>query len=483
MPRNRKSTPSLPKLFKRGKKGYYYFRRHIDGKDKWICTNSPVQRDAKTFAGNYMDAEIITIAESKRNKSAHKLGSAFVETLTKQPEVFTPLNDAHQIWIDHFPKYNDVSENSRRNYSSMFNRFVGWGKEFGIECIEAVDNSSAIRYSKYLWEQGYAGATYNMHLKHLSRVFNTVDSVKPLPHRNPFNHNNIPRIKKNQLGTIGHEPLEPQMLEAVLQKAAEVSQDYRDLFILSSQSGMRLIDSALLKWSSAEKDFLEFEPHKTRNSGNVARIPISPVLRNLLDNRKGESDIYVLPKIAEQYLYNYDYITTKCRKIFSNALGRENTVVEAKDASHRKIAASIYSFHSLRTTFMSLLASKDVSTRDAMRMMAWESPAMIQVYEKMLENARGDSDRRAIDLVHSIEELHYEVPECIIKKQLKPTKEAIEGLITHYSNVTIGKIYDMSDVAVRKWMVKFGITRNKRIVSSNVSEEDIDEIQKQLLGE
>ena len=479
----RKSTSTIPKLFKRGKKGNYYFRRLIEGKDKWICTETTTHKEAIKFANAYIDAETVTRAEAKRNSTAHKLGNSFVEVFTNKPQVFTTLEDAHQIWIDHFPGYKDVNKTTMKSYDTVFNKFVDWCKDNEIKYIESVDNSAAIKYSKHLWEEDYTGSTYNSHLKHLSRVFNKIDSIKSLPNRNPFSHHNVPRIKKNQLGTIGHEPLEPEMLEAVIAEAAKESRSYRDLIIIASQTGMRLIDAALLEFSSIQGDFLEFEPRKTRHSGNIARVPISKVLRQILNDHADEHDTYVLPDIAEHYLRNSDYVTKMCRSFFINALGEDIVNIKAEDIRHRKRAAVIYSFHSLRTTFMSLLASKDVSTRDAMRMMAWESPAMIQVYEKMLERARGDSDARAMALVNSIEELDYEVPECIIEKQLKPTGEALAGLVSQYSNVTIGKIYNMSDVAVKKWMKKFGITRPKRILSSNVSEEEINEIQKKLLEE
>ena len=478
----RKSSSIIPKLFKRGKKGKYYFRRNIEGKDKWICTEMTNHKAAVKFATDYINAETVTRAEANRNTTAHKLGSAFVETFTKKPQVFTTLEDAFKLWIDHCPGYSDVEEDTRKNYHSIFNKFINWCKENDIEYIEAVDNSAAIRYSKFLRDEGYTGSTQNGHLKHLSRVFNKIDSIKNLPNRNPFSHHNVPRIKKNRLGTIGHEPLEPDMLDAVLREAAKESQSYRDLIIISSQTGMRLVDAALLEWNSVESDFLEFIPRKTETSGNTARVPISRTLRKVLEDHAGKDDTYVLPDIANHYLKNADYIVKKCRSFFIDALGEDVVNIDASKIKNRKRAAVVYSFHSLRTTFMSLLATKDVSTRDAMRMLAWESPEMIQVYEKMLEKARGDADARAMALVNSLEELDYEIPECQVAKEFKPTKEALETLVSQYSNVTIGKIYGMSDVAVGKWMIKFGIKRSKRILSFNISDDEINEIRKQLLS-
>lgn len=131
---------------------------------------------------------------------------------------------------------------------------------------------------------------------------------------------------------------------------------------------------------------------------------------------------------------------------------------------------------------MSLLASKDVSARDAMTMMAWESPEMIQVYEKMLEKARGDSDARTMKLVNSISELHYKVPEVVLPAPvLKPTKEALADLVDRYSNITISKIYDISEAAIRKHLKKHGIIRSQRIESADLSDEEIEKIRRSLM--
>jgi integrase len=481
MPSKSKSA-LLPKIFKRGKKGYYYFRRYIKGKDKWICTQTSDQKTAIEFTSNYIDAETVTSAVQKNDTNARKLSHAFVETLTNKPQGFTSFEDAYQVWIDHFTHFCDLSDKTRKHYKTIFDAFMAWCKEHDVEYIEAVDSSVAIRYSKYLWEHGNAGSTYNAHIRHLSRVFRKIDSTEGLTNHNPFNHDNIPRIKKKMLGTIGHEPLEPDMLEAVLNEAAKAGRAYRDLFIISSQTGMRLIDAALLKWKSIDKDFLEFKPKKTLKSDNTARVPISAVLRQTIEDHKEESKVYIIPEIAEHYIKNPDYVVKKCRTIFINALGEDKINISAANMKHRKQAAVIYSFHSFRTTFMSLLASKDVSTRDAKLMMAWESSEMIDVYEKMLNKARSDSDARTMTLVNSIDELDYKIPEVVIPPtKLKPTEKALKDLVAKYNNTNLGEIYGFSEAAVRKHLKKHGIVREQHIASVDMTEAKILEIRKDLM--
>lgn len=472
----------LPKLFKRGKKGYYYFRRMIDNKDCWVNTKAVDIDKAKEIATKQILAELSVEAMSRIEKSAPKLADSYVESITGKKNIKTPISNVHQIWIDHFPKYNDVAIGSRKYYHTIFDRFASWCKAEEIVNIEDVDHSAAVRYSKVLWESGIGGKAYNDHLKHLSRVFSGLDAITPLPHRDPFQHRKIPRISRNESLTEGHHALEPEALQSVITQAAKEGRDFRDLFIIGSQTGMRLKDAALLKWESLAGNFIEINPHKTKKSGNTARIPVTPTLRTLLNERKvnkGNNE-YVLPNIAEHYYRNNYYISKKCKKIFEDALGKAATIVPAEKDNHRQRNISVCSFHSLRTTFMSLLASKDVSTRDAMRIMGWESPEMIRVYERMLEAARGDSDKRALELVNGLSALKYKVPEPVTPKEFRPAASALQYLVAKYSNVTVGKVYGISEAAVRKWLKKYGIKRPRRIESAEISDDKIIAIREEL---
>jgi hypothetical protein len=100
----------------------------------------------------------------------------------------------------------------------------------------------------------------------------------------------------------------------------------------------------------------------------------------------------------------------------------------------------------------------------------------------MLEKARGDSDRRAQELVDSLDELKFDIPECVAaERKLVPTEDALRELVDKYSNITIGKIYNnISEAAVRKALRKFGIERTKRIESADVTDKDIEKIRKAL---
>ena len=129
---------------------------------------------------------------------------------------------------------------------------------------------------------------------------------------------------------------------------------------------------------------------------------------------------------------------------------------------------------------MSLLASPDVSTRDAMRVIGWESPEMIKVYERMLESARGDADNRVLKLINKLSALKYDLPVPFVQHELKPTITVLRELVSKYSNAAIGKIYGISEAAIRKWQKKYGIKRTRRIESAEVTDTELEEIRKGL---
>ena len=106
---------------------------------------------------------------------------------------------------------------------------------------------------------------------------------------------------------------------------------------------------------------------------------------------------------------------------------------------------------------------------------------MIRIYERELERARGDADSRALKLIDSLDELKPEAPEASdLTKPLRPDTAQLKQLVEMYSNVTIGKVYGVSEMAVRKWLGKYGIVRDGRIQSNITEEAELAKIRNDL---
>ena len=99
----------------------------------------------------------------------------------------------------------------------------------------------------------------------------------------------------------------------------------------------------------------------------------------------------------------------------------------------------------------------------------------------MLEEARGDSDKRALALVNDLAALKFALPTPAIPlKVLTPTDEALRELVERYSNVTIGKVYSITSTAVGKWLKKYGIERTRRIESAGINDDELERIRERL---
>jgi len=481
----KKNIKKMPQLEKRGK--YWEFRVRSSGRLERISTGKEKQDDAVKMLEEFLEKRTIAKSESIDKKAKEKILDIFYRDATGVEKPSMNIEDAFSEWIKHYPRYADLDEGTKQFYSAIFGKFLNWSLSEDITKVEDVTNKIALEYATYLWDnddEPVSAKTFNHHISHLSQIFSTLDAVCHLPQRNPFNCKIVPRKRKSELNAASHLPLEPDMLKKVIAEAAKHGKGFRDLFALAINTGLRLEDACCLKWSSIGKSFIDVVPGKTRKSGNRARIPISTSLGKLIQERRraGEGGQYFISEMAEKYMHSDDYVKKICSRIFKEALAKEMIIVPA--GKHRKMDSCVFSFHSFRTTMMSMLAGKDVSVRDAMRIMAWESAEMIKVYEKELEKARGDSDTRAVRLINSIDELKIDLPDVpeVPEPGLAPTPEAINKLVEKYSNITIGKIYMVSEAAVRKWLDKLGIVREKRVESAEVTDAEIEKIRKKLKG-
>ena len=475
-------------LIPRGKKGNYSLRISIDGRDCWRSTKTTNLKEAKKRAKAIVEALRGAAVLIQREKSVHKVTQELAEVAVKQVTGKATekllLDDVYKSWVALHEDYSDITVTTQEFHKTVLNRFIKYAHNTeNIKYINEVTPEIAKKYAKYLWELKITSKTFNNHIGCLSTIFATLDSTLFLPYRNPFNKDLIKRRKKRGADIESHKAIEPDDIKKLIDIATEYGKDYRDLFILGANTGLRLKDACLLEWEDIKKDFIDIELYKTSKTGNRARIPISKTLQKIFDERRNKSESkYILNKIAEIYNNNAPEVSSKTKKIFEKVFGKENT--QAKKGKHRKINSSILSFHSFRTTFMSLLASKDVSIRMAKRMMGWLSPEMIKVYERELEKAKKEADKRSLELINSLSELEIEIPKFIPSAPaLKPTEAALRKLIQDYSNITISKIYEISEAAIRKHLNKHGIVRAKRIESADVSDYKIEEIRENLLGE
>lgn len=478
MSRKRKNEPEL---FQRTANSCYCFRQYIDGKNTVINTKTTDYEKAKEFRRNYKAREVTTEISLMQRENASKVAHTIIRAVSGQELDRLTFQAGFDFWLEHNVEFNENTPSYQKQLTGYFFNFAKWCAGNDITHIDEVDASAARRYCGTLRTSKMAPPTYNRCTGFLGRVFAGINAFKHLPNGNPFDRNIVKAQSIAPISEATHQPLEPDMRKKVLQVAAEAGQEWLDFFLVGDQTGMRLKDAALLKWNMIHDGFIEFSPEKTIRHGNRARIPVSPVLAEIFNRRMAQRQAspYVNPVIANFYNTG-TWVREKSKDIFEEALGKETTQL-SKEGRQRQRNGCIYSYHSFRTTLMSLLASKQVPLRDAMTIFGWESMEMVRIYTKMLEQARGDMDKRNRELFDNLSELQSDVPVVeIVPERLKPTKDALQRLMPLYSNRAIGLIYDISDVAVKNWMMKFGLSRSKRLLSPDLTEEEILKIREEL---
>ena len=162
----------------------------------------------------------------------------------------------------------------------------------GVNDFVAVTFAAAQDYMRMQEERGISPKQYNEILKLLKaayrRLHPQVDSG-----RNPFG-----QIPEKATETIHRRPFNPDELRRI----CDVVQDddlMRPLVITGLCTAMRLGDCAKLRWEDVDlaDGFIVIRTSKT---GEVAEIPIVPLLRNELEQADNSGE-YVFPELAKVY--------------------------------------------------------------------------------------------------------------------------------------------------------------------------------------
>ncbi len=470
-----------PVLYKRGVNGNWCFRRFVNGKDKKINTGTPVKPKAESYVKRYIQLEIEAENQKQRGELAFKTARDIIMSIRGEEIERLSFDAGFKVYLDTTDDFMDLSVRYRTSFISTCKKFFAWCQANGLKYMDDVTDEVARNYARKLNEEHLSPKSFDDYIKILSKFFTTVDAMKKLPNRNPFNKVNIKRKQKGLIPEATHRPLEPEMITVVMKAATEAGEDWFDLFMVGLHTGMRLKDAALLQWNAIRGDFLEIIPFKTRRFGTIARIPISSDLRMMFDRRKANKGLspYVNPFMAGFYLKGSSWVSNKAQDIFVKALGKGNTMLPKGE--HRKVNVSIYSFESFRTTITTLLGSNNTEYRVIMEMLGWSDWRMLKIYEKKYAFKSDVRDREKIQSFNKLGILSSSTAGLVpAEKRLLPTRESLAFLIQHYSNVVIGKIYDISDVAVGKWLKKFNLKRKTRILSSDVMEEEIIRIREKL---
>jgi integrase len=214
-----------------------------------------------------------------------------------------------------------------------------------VKELSQVTRKMALAWLKSLNEKKMSGQSYNVKLAVMRFLFDRLGPEAGVI-SNPF-----AGIPYQTLNTVHRQPFTQKELNAILTHCDELT---RPVVLTAMCTAMRRGDCCMLKWESVDLEH-SFISVKTSKTGELAEIPLFPVLRAELE-RLTRKSIYVFPEAAAMYKKNHHGLSWRFQKALK-AAGIEGTQVERDDAMQK---ASVKDFHSLRTTWITMALSAGV---------------------------------------------------------------------------------------------------------------------------
>jgi integrase len=361
------------------------------------------------------------IAEAHSHKSAEKHLQELYEL--KAGESLTQISISDIAHVKFLPPDRRGRSAARDEAQLVVMRdFISFMKENypAVTFVSQVNRIMAQGWLSSLEAQKNSARTYNDKMYVLKGFFERVGSDAGVI-RNPF-AGSLAKVKK----TVHRQPFTQEELTKILNHCDAI---IRPVVLTAMCTAMRRGDCCRLKWESVDFD-VGFVMVKTSKTGEMAEIPLFPVLRAELEKLPRTSE-YVFPEAEEMLRENIHGLTWRFQKAL-NAAGIKNTHIANENASQR---SSLKDFHSLRTTWITMALSAGVPMELVRRVTGHSTvEVVLKHYFRPGREAFRASLGKALPklLTGGEEEESLDLPEEILKldkeaKSLKP-EEVVKKL-------------------------------------------------------
>lgn len=347
-------------LFTRGKQKNYYLRWQHDGKvrvmrltgddDKPITRIKEAQKAAERLLALYRDANAaVRLGRVKADlETVEQRAQQTRRTVANQK---CTVGKAMEAYIQ-----ADPEREGRRKDKDAMQKLAAWLKENrpDIRLLAEVGKDTAQQFLDDVaktYSQSVAKETAVM----CRRIFRVLIQAGRLDmEANPFAGVRLPKAD----GTT-RKPFSAEELRLLLDRA---DGDMRSLIVLALNTGLRLKDCVMLRWSSVDlgHGVILVTPAKTaRTSGARVKVGITPMLREELSARlaaREAGEEFVYPGQVRRYRSCQTSIGNEFRRLV-RACGIEGAA-EPEGAGRRR--RPVRTFHSLRHNYVSMCAEAGV---------------------------------------------------------------------------------------------------------------------------
>jgi integrase len=337
---------------------WWYGRYTINGKRRFVNLGVEVKGSVPKNIRNQGDVAFEcsrTLAAAKlkelvseangRKSAAHHLEELY-EIKAGEGIQQVPLTDMGMRW-EFLPSKKTRTTKAVKTQKTNISQFCEFMQKTypGVKNMSQVTRPMVLAWLASLSERKLSGATYNMKLSVMRGLF------EQLGHEAGILKNPFASIPYRMLHTIHRQPFTENELNAIL---AHCDAILRPVVLVGMCTAMRRGDCCKFKWDSIDlkNGFISV---KTSKTGELAEIPLFPILRAELENRPRTSE-FVFPEAEEMYRTNDFGLTWRFKKALRHA-GIKNTQSDNENASQK---ASVKDFHSLRTTWITMALTAGV---------------------------------------------------------------------------------------------------------------------------
>jgi integrase len=390
---------SLRKSPNSEKKFWIMIYRSADGRQHQVSSRLPATPAFRNQA-MHMALELETAAKKKpaaelehfsRQLNAHELSKkvlGIVEQSAPPPQL-TKFKEMAERWLE--GKRNRNSRSTFLRYQQVIQEFV---RSIGTASLQyPVSHIHPHHIEKYLADlvaRGQTPSNQRIKIKVLRSFFNRAKALHTITH-DPTSPVELPAGFRNT-----REPFTPGELKTLL---SVCTPEWRALILLGALAGLRLGDAANLTWQNVdlEKRVIAYLPRKKRHLPNSKRIevPIHPDLYEAILGLPVASkapSTPLFPEWVESTSAGRNGLSMQFNELMAKA-GVDPLPLRKK--GQRTFQAK--TFHSLRHTFVTLMAESGVS-QELRKELAGHSSDVHRIYTHHSPSAL----RSAVDTIPSV---------------------------------------------------------------------------------
>jgi len=399
----------MAKLFKIKNSTCWYYRVHVDGKDKWKSTRETDKKKALAVAEGHRAATVGTLNTEElfqmllvridalpideRDDKRLDYGQRLIRMQAKR----LTFAEAWDRWLamPNKSRFGTPKHNTLAGYAAIWKRCSTWATGQGLGFLNEMTQAQGEEYMGDVFASGVTERTYGAHLKFLRSFFNVLEKQAGI-FVNPFGGN----LTVPELQTQSREAFTPEELKTL---CAAATGDWRYLIGIGIYTGLRLVDAVHLQWSDITASSITVVPVKMerrkKGKGRSLEIPLHSTLAELLKElrllRGGNPLNYLFPELVKKYAKDRSDISVEFRQLLEGC----GIVTQAgQTGEQRKRKASLRGFHSLRHSFVSMCAISGVPQATTQRLVGHSSNEITQLYSHAGKQAE---EVKAINLLPS----------------------------------------------------------------------------------